>query len=75
MFDVDSRMILAEIDPCVFTFGQVLDGMLTWLPIVHRDEKLFSLYVQMCERVNELIPEHNMEEVDKYLVCGFSEQK
>ena len=74
MFDTDSRTIKAEIDPCVYILEQVLDGMLAWLPAIRKDDTLFSLYKLMRDRVGQLTPKYNPDEIEEFIVCGFSEQ-
>ena len=76
MFDIDSRSILAEIEPEVYMFDSVLAGMAIWCPLVHSDKVIKALYDAMKIRMEELYPQPDTdEEIVKYLVCGFSAQK
>ena len=73
MFDIDSRTILAEFDVDAYIFSTVLDGMLSWCPIIRNDKIIQGLYDAMRFRVEELLSWPD-EEVEKFLVCGFSKQ-
>jgi len=76
MFDIDSRVILAEIEPDVFFLTTLLDALPGMCPTVWQDEQLNSLYSQMRARAEALYPAPDDEgrEVEKYLVCGLSKQ-
>jgi len=75
MFDIDSRVILTEIETDIFFLAMLLEAMPGMCPVVLQDKMLVRLYGQMKVRVNELIPsDEEGREIEKLLVCGFSKQ-
>jgi len=75
MFDIDSRVILTEIEPDVYTLNVILNALPAMACVIREDKVLESLHEAMKARVGELIPDDEEgREIEKMLVCGFSKQ-